>query len=86
MSDCAVDSSVMAKWVFPEVDSAQAVRVITDTLGRGDNLIVLEMVMAEAANAISVSSKSAYSEDKEAPNAIRRSHISERCVQAGRCR
>jgi len=52
MSDTVVDSSVVAKWILPEADSAQAQRLITDVAGAGERLIVLDLVFPEVANAI----------------------------------
>jgi predicted nucleic acid-binding protein len=47
-----VDSSVVAKWILPEADSANARRLITDYAMRGDRLFVLDLCFAEVANAI----------------------------------
>jgi predicted nucleic acid-binding protein len=52
MSDIVVDSSVVAKWVLPEADSALAHQVIADVIGAGDRLIVLDLALPEVANAI----------------------------------
>ncbi len=52
MSDIVVDSSVVAKWVLPEPDSAQAQQLITDAAAAGDRLIVLDLVFVEVGNAI----------------------------------
>lgn len=52
MSDVVVDSSVVAKWVLPESDSAQAHRLITQTADSGGRLIVLDLAFPEVANAI----------------------------------
>jgi predicted nucleic acid-binding protein len=52
MSDLVVDSSVVAKWVLPEVDSAQAQRLISGVAGNGERLIVLDLAFSEVANAI----------------------------------
>lgn len=52
MSDVVVDSSVVAKWVLPEPDSAQAQQLISHALVTGDQLIVLDLVFVEVANAI----------------------------------
>jgi hypothetical protein len=41
MSDIVVDSSVIAKWILPESDSAIAHRLIADVAMRGDRLIAL---------------------------------------------
>lgn len=51
MSDTVVDSSVVAKWVLPEPDSAQAHRVVT-AAAAGSKLIVVDLVFPEVANAI----------------------------------
>jgi predicted nucleic acid-binding protein len=52
MSDLVVDSSVVAKWILPEADSAQAQRLITQAAAPGQRLIVLDLVFPEVANAI----------------------------------
>jgi len=52
MSDTVVDSSVVAKWILPEADSAQAQRLITEVALQGDRLIVLDLAFPEVANAI----------------------------------
>jgi hypothetical protein len=52
MSDTVVDSSVVAKWILPEPDSAQAQRLITDVALKGERLIILDLVFPEVANAI----------------------------------
>jgi predicted nucleic acid-binding protein len=52
MSDVVVDSSVVAKWVLPEPDDAQAKHLMASVLGRGDRLLSLDLAFAEVANAI----------------------------------
>ncbi len=52
MSDIVVDSSVVAKWVVPEPDSAQAHRVMGETLTSGSRLLVLDLAFVEVANVI----------------------------------
>jgi predicted nucleic acid-binding protein len=52
MSDTVVDSSVVAKWILPEPDSAQAQRLIAEVALRGERLIVLDLAFAEVTNAI----------------------------------
>jgi predicted nucleic acid-binding protein len=52
MSDTVVDSSVAAKWILPEADSAQALRLITDIAMAGERLIVLDLAFVEISNAI----------------------------------
>jgi predicted nucleic acid-binding protein len=52
MSDTVVDSSVVAKWILAEPDSAQAQRLITEVAAAGERLIVLDLVFPEVANAI----------------------------------
>jgi predicted nucleic acid-binding protein len=52
MSDTVVDSSVVAKWVLPESDSAQAQRLITEIALKGERLLVLDLAFAEVGNAI----------------------------------
>lgn len=52
MSDTVVDSSVVAKWILPEADSAQAQRLISEVAAKGERLIVLDLAFAEVANSI----------------------------------
>lgn len=52
MNDRVVDSSVAAKWVLAEPDSAQALRVITDSAARGGDLYVLDLALVEVTNVI----------------------------------
>jgi len=52
MSDTVVDSSVVAKWILPEADSPQAQRLIAEVAGKGERLMVLDLVFPEVANAI----------------------------------
>ncbi len=52
MSDMMVDSSVVAKWILPESDSAHAQLLASDSVRRNDRLVVLDLVHSEAANAI----------------------------------
>jgi predicted nucleic acid-binding protein len=52
MSEIVVDSSVVAKWVLPELDTPQANRLLTHALTTGDRLVVLDLAFAEVANAI----------------------------------
>lgn len=52
MSDTVVDSSVVAKWILPEADSAQAQRLITEVALKGERLIILDLALVEVANAI----------------------------------
>lgn len=52
MSDTVVDSSVAAKWILPEPDSAQADRLIAEVALKGERLIVLDLAFVEVANAI----------------------------------
>jgi predicted nucleic acid-binding protein len=52
MSDTVVDSSVVAKWILPEADSAQAQRLISEVALKGDRLIVLDLAFVEVTNAI----------------------------------
>jgi len=52
MNDIVVDSSVVARWILPEADSAQAQRLITGAATAGTRLIVLDLVLSEVANAI----------------------------------
>jgi predicted nucleic acid-binding protein len=52
MSDLVVDSSVVAKWVLPESDSAAAQQLVVQAASAGDRLIVLDLVFPEAGNAV----------------------------------
>lgn len=52
MSDIVVDSSVVAKWILPEADSAHAKRLITEVVLKGEKLFVLDLAFIEVANAI----------------------------------
>ena len=52
MSDTVVDSSIVAKWILPESDSAHAERIVADVTMRGDRLIVLDLAFVEVTNAI----------------------------------
>ena len=52
MKDVVVDSSVVAKWILPEADSDQADRLMANVVFEGRRLIVLEIGVAEVANAI----------------------------------
>lgn len=52
MPDTVVDSSVAAKWILPEPDSAQADRLIVEAVRSGERLIVLDTALIEVANAI----------------------------------
>ena len=52
MSDTVVDSSVVAKWILPEPDSAQAERLIAEVALKGERLIVLDLAFVEVTNAI----------------------------------
>lgn len=52
MKDTVVDSSVVAKWILPEPDSNQAQRLIAEAATAGTQLIVLDLVFPEVANAI----------------------------------
>jgi predicted nucleic acid-binding protein len=52
MSDVVVASCVVAKWVLPEPDSNLAVALFHDVTGRGERLLVLDVAIVEAANAV----------------------------------
>ena len=52
MADVAIDSSVAAKWVLPESDTAEAQAIVISANQSGSRLLVLDMAMAEVANAI----------------------------------
>jgi predicted nucleic acid-binding protein len=52
MADWLVDTNVVAKWVLAETDSADALRVVTDTASAGGCLHVLDLALIESANVI----------------------------------
>jgi predicted nucleic acid-binding protein len=52
MSDVVVDSSVVAKWILPEADSAKAHELIVQAAASGERLFALDLVFPEVANAI----------------------------------
>jgi predicted nucleic acid-binding protein len=52
MTDTVVDSSVVAKWILPEADRAQADRLIDEVALIGQRLIALDLAFVEVANAI----------------------------------
>jgi predicted nucleic acid-binding protein len=52
MSDTVVDSSVAAKWILPEPDSAQADKLMATVALKGERLLVLDLALIEVANAI----------------------------------
>jgi predicted nucleic acid-binding protein len=52
MSDMLVDSSVVAKWILPEADSAHAQLLVSDSAQRNDRLVILDLAYSEVANAI----------------------------------
>ena len=52
MSHTIVDSSVVAKWVLPETDSAHAKLLIAEIALKGERLIILDLALVEVANAI----------------------------------
>jgi predicted nucleic acid-binding protein len=52
MSDTVVDSSVVAKWILAEPDSAHAQRLISEVALKGERLIVLDLAFVEVTNAI----------------------------------
>jgi predicted nucleic acid-binding protein len=52
VSDVVVDSSVVAKWVLPEADSAQAEHLLVETAAQGGTLVILDLALVETTNAI----------------------------------
>jgi predicted nucleic acid-binding protein len=52
MNALVFDSSVVAKLILPEVDSAQAQRVFADAASQGARLVMLDLALAEVASAI----------------------------------
>src|SRR4051795_12706299 len=52
MSDVVVDTNVIAKWILPEADSAQAQRLLAETAAQGRRIIALDLAYPEVASAI----------------------------------
>jgi len=52
MNDIVVDSSVVAKWILPESDSAEALGLVSEITLRQGRLVVLDLAIVEVANAI----------------------------------
>src|SRR5687767_4412787 len=52
MANVVVDSSVVAKWILPEHDSADALKFLSDTATQGGLIVVLDLALIEVANAI----------------------------------
>lgn len=52
MSDVILDSCVVAKWVLPETDSAVAKGILREVVGRGDRLVMLDLVLVEVGNVL----------------------------------
>jgi predicted nucleic acid-binding protein len=52
MSNLLVDSSVIAKWILPEIDSPLAFQVFSDVHARGEECVALDLAIIEVANAI----------------------------------
>lgn len=52
MNDIVVDSSVVAKWILPESDSADAHGLVSEAAGQERRLVVLDIAMVEVTNAI----------------------------------
>jgi predicted nucleic acid-binding protein len=52
MSDTVVDSSIVAKWILPEADSAVAQLFLAQSAQKNERLVILDLVYAEVANAI----------------------------------
>jgi predicted nucleic acid-binding protein len=52
MNNVIVDSSVIAKWVLPEADSAQALLLTTEVPAAGGKIIILDLALPEVGNAI----------------------------------
>lgn len=50
--DTVVDSSVVAKWVLPEADSPLAQQLLSDAATTGARLFILDLALAEVANAV----------------------------------
>ena len=52
MSDLVVDSCVVVKWVLPEPDRDKALQLFAQASASGDRLYVVDIALAEVANAI----------------------------------
>ena len=52
MADVAIDSSVAAEWVLHESDTAEAQAILVSAGQSGSRLRLLDIAMAEVANAI----------------------------------
>ena len=52
MSGLVIDSSVVAKWVLLEADSADAQLLAADTVVQGGTLVILDLALVEVTNAI----------------------------------
>ena len=52
VSDVIVDSSVVAKWILPEADSAHAQQLLVDVVSEGGVLVILDLALVEVTNAI----------------------------------
>jgi predicted nucleic acid-binding protein len=52
VSDTVVDSSVVAKWILPEQDTAHAERLIEEVALKGERLIGVDLAFVEVTNAI----------------------------------
>jgi len=52
MNDWFVDANVLAKWIPSGPDSAQALKVVSDTTAAGGRLFALDIAKVEAANAV----------------------------------
>jgi predicted nucleic acid-binding protein len=52
MTDVVVDSSVVGKWLFPEVDSVRAEQILLGVPAKGHRLVVLDLALVEMTNAI----------------------------------
>jgi predicted nucleic acid-binding protein len=56
MADVIVDSSVAVKWVLPEADSHNAIALLTAVRKSNGRLLMVDVALAEVANAIWVKS------------------------------
>jgi predicted nucleic acid-binding protein len=52
MADWGIDTSVVAKWLLPEPDTALAERAGMDIQAAGDRLWIIDLARVETANAI----------------------------------
>jgi predicted nucleic acid-binding protein len=70
MSEIVLDSSVLAKLVLPEADSAQARRCVFDAVTMGRRAWALDLALIECANAIWVQHRRGFLDELEINKAL----------------